>query len=450
MDKTTDLISSYAAALTYSDLTPKAIHSVKRSVIDSIGCALGAFAAEPVKIARKLASRISSTLPATLLGTTMRTSPEMATFVNGIMVRYLDFNDDYLKNDGPHPSDNIPAILAMGEALHVDGKTLALGITLTYEIVDQLVDSASFKSRGWDYVLETSIGSAMGAGKVLGLSKEKMAHALALAIAPNISLRQTRMGDISMWKGCAGPNAARNGLFAALLAWEGMTGPNQIIEGRCGLWKQVTGPFDLGPFGGKNHPFKIQDTFFKFRPVMYSASLPVETALKLRQEVDINEIDSIKVFLDSFAISSGVDPEKFNPCSRETADRSIPYLVVATLVDGEVSERTFTPERYRDPRILALIQKLTVEEDNEYSREWPKTFHCRIEVKGKSGQKWSQHMQNPKGHPSNPMSDQEIEVKFLKLTEKTLGPDQAKRVLDLLWHLESIEDVRQILDALQI
>lgn len=450
MDKTTDQISSYAASLTYSDLDPKAIHAVKRSVIDSMGCALGAFTAEPVKIARKLASRVSSTLPATLIGTAIRTSPDMAAFTNGIMVRYLDFNDDYLKNDGPHPSDNIPAILAMGEALQVDGKTLALGITLTYEIVDQLVDSASFKSRGWDYVLETSIGSAMGSGKVLGLSKEKMAHALALAIAPNISLRQTRMGDISMWKGCAGPNAARNGVFAALLAWEGMTGPNQIIEGRCGLWNQVTGPFDLGPFGGKNHPFKIEDTFFKFRPVMYSASLPVETALQLRKEVDINEIDSIKVFLDSFGIGSGVDPEKFNPRSRETADRSIPYLVVATLVDGEVSERTFTPERFQDPQILSLIQKLTVEEDIEYSRDWPKTFHCRIEVKGRSGQRWSRHMQNPKGHPSNPMSDHEIEEKFLKLTEKTLGPGQGKSVLDLLWHLESIEDVHQIVEALQV
>ncbi len=110
MDRTVDKISTYAASLTYSDLTPEAIHAVKRSLIDSIGCALGAFAAEPVKIARRLAARVSSSMPASVLGTFMKTSPEMAAFVNGIMVRYLDFNDDYLNKDGPHPSDNISAV----------------------------------------------------------------------------------------------------------------------------------------------------------------------------------------------------------------------------------------------------------------------------------------------------------------------------------------------------
>ena len=218
MDKTADKISTYAASFTPSDVTPEALHAVKRSLIDSIGCALGAFSAEPVKIARRLASRVSSNMPASVLGTLIKTSPEMATFVNGTMIRYLDFSDDYINKDGPHPSDNISAVLAICEALHADGKSLACGITLAYEIVDRLVDSTTFRGRGWDYVTEHAIGSALGAGKVLGLSKEQMAQALALAIAPNISLGQTRTGELSMWKGCAGPNAARNGVFVALLA----------------------------------------------------------------------------------------------------------------------------------------------------------------------------------------------------------------------------------------
>lgn len=450
MDQTVDKISTYAASLTYSDLTPEAIHAVKRSLIDSIGCALGAFSAEPVKIARRLAARVSSEMPASVLGTFIKTTPEMATFTNGIMVRYLDFNDDYLNRDGPHPSDNISAILAICEALHADGKSLALGITLAYEIVDQLVDVADFNFRGWDYITETSIGSALGVGKVLGLSKEKMAQALALAIAPNIGLWQTRMGELSMWKGCAGPNAARNGLFAALLASEGMTGPNQIIEGPCGLWNQVTGKFNLGPFGGQGNPFKIQETFFKYRPVMYTILLPVETALKLREEIEVEEIDSIKIFLDAFCIASSSGSEKYDPHTRETADHSIPYIVVATLLDGEITEKTYTPERYRDPKILSLLKRFTMEEDRQYTREWPKTFNCRIEVTGRSGQKWVKHMKNPKGHPANPMSDSEIEEKFLKLTQETLSSKQAQSALDLLWHLEEIKEVGQIFGAVLV
>lgn len=449
MDKNTNLISTYAASLSYSDITPEAVHAVKRSLIDSIGCALGASAAEPVKIAQRLASRVSSTLPATLFGTAIKTSPEVAAFTNGVMVRYLDFSDDYINKDGPHPSDNIPAVLAIAEALHADGKSLACAITLTYEIINQLVDNAEFSSRGWDYVTESSIGSALGAGKILGLSKEKMVQALALAIAPNIGLRQTRTGELSMWKACAGPNAARNGLFAALLAWEGMTGPNQIFEGPCGLCKQVTGHFELGTFGGKGRPFKIEETFFKYRPVMYTVLLPVETALELRDTVDIHEIDSIRIVLDGFSWFTSKHPEKWDPHTRETADHSIPYLVVAALLDGEISEKTYTPERFRDPQVLALLKKVTLEKDPEYTRQFPKTFNCLIEVTAKSGQRWTRQRKNPKGHPSNPMSDAEINDKFLELVRDMLTPEKAQDVLKLLWRLEELEDVGQILDALQ-
>lgn len=179
MDGTMKTLSEYAASLTYADITPQAVHSVKRSLIDSLGCALGAFNAEPAEIGRRLASRISSAAPATLWGTKFKTSPDWAAFVNGVMVRYLDFSDDYIVKDGPHPSDSIPAVLAIAEASHADGKSLACAITLTYEIIDQLVDVADFSFRGWDYVTEHSAGSAMGAGKILGFSQEKMAHALS-------------------------------------------------------------------------------------------------------------------------------------------------------------------------------------------------------------------------------------------------------------------------------
>lgn len=450
MDKTVDNISSCAANFGYSDLTLESLHAVKRSLIDSIGCALGAFAAEPVKISRRLAARVTSKMPASLLGTYMKTSPEMAAFVNGVMIRYLDFNDDYLNKDGPHPSDNISAILAICDALHTSGKNLACGIALAYEIVGHLVDSAEFCFRGWDYVVETSIGSALGVGKVLGLSKHEMTQALALAIAPNIGLWQTRVGELSMWKGCAGPNAARNGLFAALLAKEGMSGPDQIIEGPYGLWEKVTGRFDLGPLGSKGFPLKIQDTFFKPRPVMYTALLAIETALKIRNEVDINSVASIIVFLDAFSIATSSGREKYDPHTRETADHSIPYLVVAALVDGEISERTFQPERYRDPEILALLQKFTMQEEFQYTQEWPKNFNCRIEVKGRSGEKWDLHLKNPKGHPANPMSDAEIEEKFKRLTQGMLSFKQAQTVLELLWKVEEIEDVGKLFEAIRI
>ena len=182
---------------------------------------------------------------------------------------------------------------------------------------------------------------------------------------------------------------------------------------------------------------------------MYTVLLPVETVLELRDQVEINEIDSIRIVLDDFCWFTSKQPEKWDPHTRETADHSIPYLVVAALLDGEISEKTYTPERYRDPQVLALLKKVTLEKDSAYTRQFPKTFNCLIEVTGKSGQKWTQHRKNPKGHPSNPMSDDEINDKFLILVRDMLNPKKAQDILKLLWRLEELEDVGQIFDALQ-
>jgi 2-methylcitrate dehydratase len=390
-------------------------------------------------------------MPATLIGTSIKTSPEWAAFVNSCMIRYLDFNDDYLRNDGPHPSDTIGGVLAIAEANHADGKALACGITLAYELDCNLVDTAQFCFRGWDYTTETTLGVALGAAKILGCNKEQMANAIALAIAPNISLWQTRQGGLSMWKGCAGPNGSRNGAFAALLASEGMTGPDEIFEGVNGLWNQVTGKFKLDPFGGGGRPFKIEGTYFKYRPVMYTVLLPIETAITIRDKIDLDNIESIKLFLDDFSLKSPKpDAAKWDPQTRESADHSIPYLTGAVLVDGEITEKTYTPERYRDPYILSIVKKITIEEDPQYSKEWPDTFNCRIEVTDKQGKKVIQHNINPKGHPANPMSDAEIEEKFLRLVERTLTPKQARNALDIMWNLEKVKDVSQILESVLV
>jgi 2-methylcitrate dehydratase len=221
------------------------------------------------------------------------------------------------------------------------------------------------------------------------------------------------------------------------------------------MMKQLTGPFTMdAPFGGNGHSFKVEETYFKFRPVMYPCLLPAEVALELRKQLDISDIASIEVYLDAFAVtaSDGPDrsnpfPARYDPRSRETADHSIPYIVAAAIVDGQISDKTFTPERYRDPTVLGLVKNTRLVEDPQYSREWPKTFNCRIEVKGKSGRRWVQHLKNPKGHPANPMSDREMEEKFLKLSKEALTAEQAEAALKLLWRLEEVEDVGEIFDA---
>src|SRR5918999_3071563 len=258
MDRITDMLSSYACALSYEDLSPEVVHQVKRTVVDTLGCAMGGYLSEPAKIARRLASSVTSSMPSRILGTEDYSSMDMAGFANGVMVRYLDCNDAYFSPGGGHPSDMIPAILAMADPLGCDGQTVITAIVLAYEVFCRLSDQVVAGDLGWDQGIFSVIGAACGAGKVLGLDCQAMTHALSLAVVPNLPLGVTRVGELSMWKGCAAACATRAGIFAAQLAQEGMTGPAEAFDGPRGLWEQAVGqPVALRPLGSGGEPFRI-------------------------------------------------------------------------------------------------------------------------------------------------------------------------------------------------
>lgn len=457
MDQTAEALTRFASELRYQDLTPGAIHAAKRSLIDSIGCAFGAFHAAPSKAMRNLASQVTATQPATVIGTQIRSSPELAAIANGAMIRYLDFSDDYFggKGDiGPHPSDNICGVMAAAESAGADGRALILGMTIAYEACAQITDKVDFGGvkPTWDYPVLHAIATSLGAGKVLGLSHEQIRDALALAAVSNITLLQTRVGELSNWKGMAGPNGSRNGLFAAMLAKQGITGPEDPFEGKAGWMKHLGMPFELGPLGGGATPFKIEGTFYKFIPIRYSAQLMVWIALELRRKVMVQDIASICVYVPKRYVSSIANyPEYWNPTTRETVDHSFPFLIGAALIDGEINDRTFTPECFRDPAILALTGKITMAEDPDFSADFPRHYNCRFEVTMKSGDVVSVHQANPKGHPANPMSDREIEEKFIRQADVVSVPKaQSRALLCALWKLEEQGDIASLFPLMRL
>jgi 2-methylcitrate dehydratase len=445
MDGIAELLSTYAKGLRYSDLTRRAIHAAKRSIVDSMGCALSALAARPMQALCALAGRVSATSPATVIGTNIRTSPEWAALVNGALVRYRDFSDDYFggKADvGPHPSDNIGSIMAAVESSALDGRALVLGTVLTYEIGGRLTDQFSIYRQGWDYTILHAISSSLAVGRVLDLTDDQMRNALGIAVVSNVALAQTRHGEISNWKGIAGPNASRCGLTAALLAKEGITGPRAPFEGRAGLMKQLNHSFELSEFGGADTDFKIEGTFFKNFPVRYETQLPIEIALGLRRDVEVDEIASITVFTESSSVVDRIgNPDLWDPMGRETADHSAPYLIAAALVDGAITDATFTPERYRDNVILALTDKIRMVEDPGYTANFPVTMSCRFEIALKSGRALTVQQQNPKGHPANAMTDQDINGKFMKLVQPILGDRRSEELMDVLWRIDDLKDM---------
>jgi 2-methylcitrate dehydratase len=455
MDTVVEKFTAFATTANYDDLTPGALYSARRSIVDSIGCALGAFHAPPAKAVRALAARISAAEPATVMGTTIRTSPELAALANGTMIRYSDFSDDYFGGSGstgPHPSDNIGGMIAAAEAYGADARTALLGVIIAYEVSGQLIDHTSLGSEsGWDYTVLHAISSAAGAASILKLTPEQTANAISLAVVPNISLRETRTGQISNWKALAGPNGSRNGLFAAYLAQQGISGPDRPFDGKSGFMKQLNCPFELDSVPMPGGPFKIEETYLKAVPVRYTLQLPVWIAQHLRGRADPGEIETISVYITRrFAADRSTDPEAWDPRSRETADHSGPYLIGSALLHGAITDETYTPSRYRDPRTLELIGKIRMLEDPEYTRLFPATFKSRIEVTLKSGEVIREEQVNPKGHPANPMTAEEVNAKFLKQAEPVLGQDRANGLLELAWHFDEIGDLSALFAALLV
>jgi 2-methylcitrate dehydratase len=339
--------------------------------------------------------------------------------------------------------------LAAADAAHADGKSLITGIAVAYELLCTLVDVVSLRDKGWDYVTYTAPAAALGAAKALKVSAEIMPHVLGLATVPNCALGQTRAGELAMWKGLASANACRNGVFACMLAREGVTGPTDPFEGKRGLWKLVTGSFDLGSLGGD--PLRAEIVYLKNWPVLYSAQLAVQAALKLRDRVAIDEIDSIVVESYSrLTTRSASEPEKRFPKSRETADHSVHFCVAAALLDGDISLTSFEAKRFLDPDVVDVMSKIELREDPNFTNQYPDVWNCRVVATTKSGERREVHSIYPKGHPKNPMSDGDIENKFIRLNEPLLGLDKCRTFFDFAWHLEESRDVGEVFELLAI
>jgi 2-methylcitrate dehydratase len=441
-------LADYSAELRYESLHEAAVHEVKRRLIDSFACALGAYQAGAAQVARRVAGRISSNPGARYLGGDHQTSPDAAAFVNGILFRYLDYNDTYLSLEPAHPSDNLAAVLAAAEFAGRNGRDVITSAVLAYEIQCRLCDAASIRARGWDHVTYGAFSTAAAAAKLLGLPAEQIVQALNLAGTPNITLRQTRAGELSEWKGCAFANASRNGVFAALLAAEGLTGPAPIFEGEMGFFTQVSGEFELPqPGGADGKDFMINRTSIKFWPAEYHSQSAIHAALELRKQIpNVSRIASIDI--DSFDAAVdiiGKDPEKWRPRTRETADHSLPYCTAVALVDGDVTRASFSDERLADESLLALVAKIKIHRDAELTARYPHGIPNRITVTLDDGTKFVEENEFPRGHDQNPMTDEEVAAKFHRLAAGLLDEPAQQQVLDACWNLEQLGDVGTLL-----
>jgi 2-methylcitrate dehydratase len=453
-------LADYACALRFENLSKDVVHEVKRRVIDSLGCALGAWNEEPCAIARKVASDFSAKQGATIVGTNHKVPPDWAAFANGCCIRYFDYNDTYLSKEPAHPSDNIAAALAIAESVGATGRELITAIALAYEVQCRFCDAASIRARGWDHVTYGAFSTALACAKLMKLDPKKTRHAVNIAGVAGAAMRQARVGELSHWKGVAFANAARHGVFAALLARSGMTGPGPIFEGQMGFEKQLG--ISLGnvaekfavPFAenGEGPASMILRTSIKFWPAEYHSQSAIEAALYLRQQIGEGvEVKSMTIESHDASVDIiGSEPEKWKPETRETADHSLPYITAIALLDGEVTEKQFEPQRFKDPKVWKFLENVKVERNPELSALYPNAVANIVHVELADGRRLTKRVDYPMGHAKNPLKNSQVGEKFKLLVEPILGTERTSKIVEIIWKLDQAKNVDELIHAVRM
>ena len=423
----------------YEDLPAEVVVEARRRLVDALGCAVGALEEPASSIARRVAARFQGTPSVGLIGGGT-SAPDWAAFANGVHIRYLDCNDTYLSLEPAHPSDNWAAVMAAGELAGADGKAWIAAAAVAYEVQCRLCDAASIRARGWDHTTYGSISSTLAAARLLGLSHEQTVHALGIAGTTGTALRLTRAGELSMWKGCAFAFAARNGLFATLLAAEGLTGPAPLFEGEMGFFQQVSGPFTLAKLGGQNRRrLDAAQDLDQVRAGRVSQPVGhrrgIHTASQ-DQGPGRRSSPSRSPRSASPSRSSAKTPRNGGPRPAKRPTTACPIAPPSPWSTARSRRGNSAHERLADPALIDLVSRTTVVEDPKLTAGYPAGIPNRVTVTLSDGTKLVEEVAFPPGHDKNPLTDQQLAHKFHGLADPIIGLKRAQAIWDRIAHLE--------------
>ena len=437
-------IAEFAVNLKYKDLPENVVNEVKRFLYDSIGCAYGGYHTKDVKILRNIYKNIGGKKESTLLGFGDKLPAVNSTLVNSLMIRALDFNDIYWKEDPSHPSDLIPAALSVGELTNSSMKEVITAIVLAYEFEQRLCEFAvpGVRERKWHHATLTQFVSPIVAGKLLKLNVDQMVNAIGINGSHNHTIGCPTAGKLTMMKNTVDPMAVQSGVFAALMAKNGYTGTEAVFDGKEGLM-DVFGPgWDPNKLSGNlGKRYKILECGMKAFPTEALTHTHITATLKVitKNNISHNQIDSVTVTTIARACDILFDPHKYRPESRETADHSLPYCIAAALVDKKITTASFSEKKLKDPRIWEVIDKIKGEASVEFEKMFPAKQPSKVVIKTKDGNEYSEYLEYPKGDPREPMTIEDLENKFNSLSGKLLTKKKQNMIKEMIFNCEKMK-----------
>ncbi len=447
--------AEFAAGLKFENISDEAIHCARRFLLDSVGCAVGGSHHEDVNFMRETLDFLGGTGQSTEYGREAKYDVVSATLLNALKVRVMDYNDIYWVQDPSHPSDLIPVATSVGELESKSGKEILAAIVLAYELEMRLCEFAvpGIRERGWHHATLTQLASPVVASYLLGNSVDQTVNAIGINGSHNSTLGAVAAGKLTMMKNTVDPLASSTGVFAALLARHGYIGTELIFEGKEGICQQMGEGYDMGKLtDGLGDSWRITACAFKAFPTEALTHSPITAALGLAREHDIDPEKVTNVTVRTIARAADIlaDETKYHPETKETADHSLPYVISAAILDRQITPLQFTAEKIADPRLRALLPKITVVADPELEKIFPEKKPTIVEITTEDGKTVTKSVDFPKGDPRNTMTDEELGEKFDALTTEAYSAEQKAAVKKAIREFASAPNIDGLLKTMVV
>ncbi len=435
-------MAQFALGLTYERAPQDAAHEAKRFLLDSVGCALAALDHEDMQQAHSYIRELGGNKQATVIGHGTKTNIADAALMNALLIRAMDYNDIYWKQDPSHPSDIIPAALAPAEWRGRSGKELLVGILIAYELEMRLCLAAEpgVREVGWHHATLTQFASPFVAGRMLGLSEDQLVAACGISGSSHFTLGGVVAGHLTNMKNTADPMATEAGVRAALLASTGYSGPVELFEGKEGVF-QVVKNVRWNPAAmtdGLGERFLITECGYKAFPTEALTHQPITALLEAMAEnhVEPGSVSEIVVRTTTRGADILSDPSKYDPKTKETADHSLPYCIAVAAAKGNVLPSDFEEKTLFDPLVRSFLPKIKVIADPEIDALFPKVKRAIVTVTTLGGATFTRQEDFAKGSPERPLSDDDVVETFRSNAEHAMSSKAMDRIVDATFDLE--------------
>jgi len=435
-------LAKYAARATFADLSAESRKQLPIHILDSLGCCIAALGAGPIQACREQVAEFGGTGPSPLIGGG-QANPIYAAFWHTALVRYVDFMDNFLaQTETCHTADNFGVALTIAEYVGGSGKDLMLGVALGYTVQSRFVDHADFMTSGFDHTLQLAFSHNAAAGRLMGLSEQQIAHAIAMAAASDASFAVIRAKPLSQWKGLASAQSALGAMNTLFLARRGVEGPLRVVEGPLGIDHLLRMKINID-WDKQGYEGIVESTIKKYNSMIHTQSA-VHCMVELAKQNKIDPAKIVSIEAEVFQLAydfagGGLYGTDRVIQTKEQADHSLPYLLAVALLDGDVQPAQFKPDRIAKPDVQALLKKVSVRANHEYTEEYPEKMPAKITVRLQDGKVIEHEVQDYPGLASHPFTWEDSVEKFDRLVAGRADKGLSEEIKDAVRSLESIQ-----------